>query len=298
MDKKIVIILVDYHGYKDTVECIESIEKCDYSNYRIVVVDNTSDSTYKLKSDSYMTEHADVIEADENLGFSGGNNIGIKYAQEKYNPDFYVLLNNDTIVTPEFLNELLIGYYSEENVGLVTGKITMYPETDKLWYGGSDFNQENCLTPMQGYGQKDVGEFDNSRKVTFATGCLWLFHKSLLDRVGLMDDRYFLYCEDVDYCLRVVNTGLSIIYWPKALIGHKESIATGKNSPRHQYYLLRNQLEIIRQYGKHKVKAYSVHLWIAWKGVLRGRRNFTDTFFACRDFFWWKLGKNKRYTSD
>ena len=98
MNNLTAIILVDYFGYKDTKECLESLVKMKNQNFKVIIVNNTPKKNAELLHDDFITRNAEIVESRENRGFSGGNNLGIKYAKEKYHPDFYMLLNNDTVV--------------------------------------------------------------------------------------------------------------------------------------------------------------------------------------------------------
>jgi len=295
------IILVDYYGYKDTKECLESLMRMHNQNFKIIIVNNTDEVNRFLLEDKFILNNADIVESGDNRGFSGGNNIGIRYAREKYNPDFFLLLNNDTIVDDNLLDELIKGYRSNQKIGLVTGKITRYPDTKKIWYGGGDYVKSMCSTKMRGYGQIDDGSYDNPEYVEFAPGCLFFFHKSLIDKIGYMDETYFLYCEDTDYGFRIIENGLKILYWPRAIVAHKESVSTGKGSPTHQYYYIRNKLLIISKFSQNikiKAQAFLYFSYITWKAVLRGRRDFEHTLRAYSDFFKGKVGKNIIYSKN
>lgn len=293
------IILIDYYGYNDTKECIDSLLKMNNHNYRVIIVNNTSKKNDQLLEDNFIVDNADIIESGDNRGFSGGNNIGIEYAAEKYKPEFYLLLNNDTIVDKHLLDELINGYRSDVGIGIVTGKITRYPNQKLIWYGGGDYFENICTTKMRGYGKPDDGSYNSPGYVGFAPGCLLFFHKSLIDKIGYMNEKYFLYCEDTDFGFNTMNSGLKILYWPKAIIAHKESISTGKGSPTHQYYYTRNKLYIIKKFGKNKIvkaHAYIRLSYIIWKDVFRGRRDFEHTSRAYMDFFRGKMGKNTLYS--
>lgn len=301
MNNLTAIILVDYFGYKDTKECLESLVKMKNQNFKVIIVNNTSGENAELSHDDFITHNAEIVESGENRGFSGGNNLGIKYAQEKYHPDFYMLLNNDTVVNENLLDQLIIGYNSEENVGLVTGKITRYPDTSKLWYAGGDYFEQICSTKMRGYGKIDDGSYDSPEYVGFAPGCLFFFPTFILDKIGYMQEDYFLYCEDTDYGFRIMASGLKLLYWPNAIVAHKESVSTGKGSPTHQYYYVRNKLVIISRFSKSilvKMRAYFAFSFMVWKDVIRGRRNFKYTADAYMDFFGKKLGKNIKYSKN
>ena len=126
MDKLVAIILVNYNGYRDTVNCVHSILLSEYKNYKIIVVDNASTNNEELKKDKFLNENTDLLFLDKNIGFSGGNNRGIEYAQKLYDPAYYLLLNNDTEIQDKALGELVETFERTENCGLATGKIFHY----------------------------------------------------------------------------------------------------------------------------------------------------------------------------
>ena len=238
-NENICIILVNYNGYDDTVECIKSIENSDYDNYKIILVDNGSKDKNKILNDNYINNAADVIISEENLGFSGGNNLGIKYAQEKYDPEYYLLLNNDTVITKDTISNLKKGFDFDSKAGIITGKIYYFSEPKTIWAAGGKFNFNTGIADQPELGKIDDGvQYENTCEVSFATGCTMLISKQVINTVGYLEESYFLYAEDTDYCCRVLNAGFKIIYVGKALIYHKVSASTGKQSNMQQYYML------------------------------------------------------------
>ena len=146
-NKMVCIILVNYNGYQDTRECVESILKCSYTNYKIIIVDNASKEIDNLKKDSFLNEHCEIIYSNVNNGFSDGNNIGIK-ASEKYVPDYALLLNNDTVVQPNFLDRLVEVAELNENAAIVTSYINYYYDKEKVWYNYGNYNKLVGYTTM------------------------------------------------------------------------------------------------------------------------------------------------------
>ena len=274
-NENICIILVNYNGYDDTVECIKSIENSDYDNYKIILVDNGSKDKNKILNDNYINNAADVIISEENLGFSGGNNLGIKYAQEKYDPEYYLLLNNDTVITKDTISNLKKGFDFDSKAGIITGKIYYFSEPKTIWAAGGKFNFNTGIADQPELGKIDDGvQYENTCEVSFATGCTMLISKQVINTVGYLEESYFLYAEDTDYCCRVLNAGFKIIYVGKALIYHKVSASTGKQSNMQQYYMFRNNCYIIKKYctiKEMKYEHYSLRvLYKAWRDFHKG----------------------------
>lgn len=249
MNKSVYIILVNFNGAKDTIECIKSLNNISYENFKIVVVDNKSFDEDKLKLKE-TGEDFHFIESDKNLGFAGGNNLGIKYAIDN-KADFVLLLNNDTMVRDNFLNELM--KYTEKNVGIVGPKILYYPEVSKIWFAGGRINWFKFIGEHYGEKQEDNGQFDKLKQVDFITGCCMLINCNVFEKVGLLPEGYFMYFEDVDFCVRVKELGYKLIYNPHSEIYHKVSISTGgEESPFIIQYANENRLKFMKKY-KNKV---------------------------------------------
>lgn len=230
------------------------------------------------------------IESAENLGFSGGNNIGIRKAIEN-EFDYVLLLNNDTTVEPDFLSILIGVATKKDNAGIVSGKIAFYSKPSHLWYGGGHMDEKlgggaherwNDLNP------EDTGEI---REVTFITGCLMLIPIEVVKKVGLLSEEYFLYAEDTDFCYKVLEAGYKLWFCENTLIYHKVSASTGATSATTQYYMVRNVLYLTKKYRTdyHKVNARFTYQTI--KDVIRGRKQFAPVKCAYRDYLKGNMGK-------
>lgn len=269
-------IIVNYNGYHDTVEAIASILKQSINLKKIIVVDNYSNGDdYKMLKVKYKEiDTVKIIKSNKNGGFSYGNNLGIQYALEHYKFSSILLVNNDTILDKHVNKELNEYYYSKNSwdlPGILTGKIYFYPEKDLLFSGGGGIHKLQGRGYNLGYGKKDTGEYNAEKKITFANGCLMFFHKNLIEKIGYLDEDYFLYSEDTDYSYRVQKAGLKIVYLPTVIIYHKSSRSTNKelannsllrfsNNYRNSknYYIERNQiLFVLKNYPIHE-KAISI----------------------------------------
>jgi len=255
----IFIILVNWNRAQDTIECIRSIESSDYPNFTTVVVDNGSldDSLSILKR---VNDKIILIESSQNLGFTGGNNLGINYALE-HNADYVLLLNNDAFIAPDALKKMAAVAESDSKIGMVTPKILYHPERDRIWSAGTKYYEWCMTTRLTGYGQKDVGQYDSECDLPFAVGCAMFIKKEVLSRVGLLDDDIFAVGEDVDYGMRAMRQGYRIRYVPTAVAWHKESVsAGGKDAPQYVYYQSRNMILIQRLWAKNILHLTLAHL--------------------------------------
>jgi len=290
LEPLVYIILVNYKGYADTIDCVNSLLKIEYANYKIVIVENASSDSDLFRKDQFLNDNTIILYSEENKGFSDGNNIGIEYAKQ-FNPDYFLLLNNDTIVEPLFLNELVKTAKKNKRTGIVTGKIYYYENRKKLWFSGGQYNRSN--------GKTSQVLFDNSVEeemiITFASGCLMLVSRECIQKVGLLDDNYFMYSEDADYCCRVCDAGMNIIWTPRCIIYHKVSASVGNNSLFQQYYITRNNFIMTRKFGDKKVKAYFVRLLQCLKDVLKGRLKIKVVVWAYWDFLKGKTGISPRF---
>jgi len=289
----IYIILLNYNGYEDTVECISSLESIDYDNYEIVIVDNCStDNSYKKFKEKYSELNYNILKSEYNCGFAGGNNIGIEFSLNN-GADYVLLLNNDTIVEKNFLKELVESIEKEKNSCVGIGKIYYFSDNKRIWYAGGKIDEYKGNSVHFGYNEIDNGKYDNERYVEFATGCFLLISKKIIEKVGLLNEDYFLYYEDTDYCYKMKEKGINIKYCPKSVIYHKISASTGRKSYLFQYYYLRNRLVFIKKHIKNirKLSAYFYVLLSTIKKLVTNQYKFRPIISGIIDYKHNKLGK-------
>lgn len=252
----VAIILVNYNGADDTIDCIKSLSEIKDIDYEIVVVDNcsTDNSVDKLRQSQEMYSFT-LLQAECNNGFSSGNNIGIKYAK---NANYYLLLNNDTVVEPDFLIKLIDEFQKNPKCGASISKILYYTQPDTIWYAGGNLNRRTARSEHYHFNEKNNACDTLSRKVTFASGCCLCVSKEAIETVGLLNEDFFLYEEDAEFCYRIIEAGFEIIYVPNSVIYHKVSASTGQGSPMSQFYTVRNKYYLIRLHfkGINKVISY------------------------------------------
>lgn len=236
----IYIIILNWNGYKDTIACIESIERITYKNYIILIVDNGStDESVKVFKTRFP--NVKLMENQINLGFAGGCNVGINYAL-KNNANYVLLLNNDTIVQCNFLSELVDISESDTQIGILSPLIYYANEPDVIWSSGANINYKSSYPFIDRRRLlKDKGQLKRNINVDTVTGCCMLIKKAVFASIGLLDPIYFLYTEDRDFCARVKKKGYSIYVIPNSKVWHKVSSSSGgEGNPLAVYYSTRN----------------------------------------------------------
>lgn len=239
MNNKVSIITVNYNGGTDTCDLIESLKQHENYPYELIVVDNGSASLedYTLLKENYPD--VKVIRSDKNLGFAGGNNIGIPYATGNY----LFFLNNDTIITRPILEILVKRLESDAQIGCVSPKTTFWPQSNKLQYAGATkMSYITLRNEFTGYMQEDDGRFDTPQETAFANGAAMMIRTADIQKFGLMVEHYFLYYEELDWCTFMHKAGFTIWYEPRAIVAHKESASVGLQSSLQVYYHTRNRL--------------------------------------------------------
>lgn len=270
MKPSVFIILVNFNGYEDTIKCIESLKNISYVNYDIVVVDNGSTVQPTNQQINYLKNNVILLDMKTNLGFSGGNNIGISYAK-MHGAEFVLLLNNDTTVEKNFLSILVQTALSNADVGIVGGKIRYYFEPNKIWFGGGTYDFDNGFVNHQRMNELDENSSTKIREITFMTGCLMLIPITVIDNIGLLDESFFLYAEDTEFSCRVLKKGYKIIYCEDSIIYHKVSSSTKAGSFNSQYYNVRNNLYVAKKYCNNIFKSYRT-LGLFWIKLLFKRK--------------------------
>lgn len=235
---QISIVTVNYNGFADTCELIESLQQYATFSYELIVVDNAS-----VKDESTLIRNlypsVTCIRSEKNLGFAGGNNLGIKEAKG----DFIFLLNNDTYITDDSLISLTHFLESHPQAGAVSPKIKFAEFPDEIQFAGySDLSAITQRNHSIGFGEKDEGQYDNPTQTYFLHGAAMMIPRNLIEKVGLMSEIFFLYYEELDWCKRIRENGYELWYVPTATIYHKESKSVGQKSALKNFYMTRNRL--------------------------------------------------------
>jgi GT2 family glycosyltransferase len=244
----VVVIILNWNGLADTLECLESLACLDYPNHKVVVVDNGSvDGSVLVIRGRFPG--VTIIENGENLGYAGGNNVGLRYALAQ-GAEYALLLNNDTVVDPAFLHILVDAAEADPTVGIVGPTIYYHERPGVIWSAGGAIDWQRGSTRMVGLDERDEGQFGQvSRTVDFVTGCAILVRRAVLEQAGLLDERFFAYYEESEWCVRASRAGFKIIHIPLAHIWHRISPAAQADSPLVHYYMTRNRLLFLKATG-------------------------------------------------
>jgi GT2 family glycosyltransferase len=240
----ISLITVNYNQAVVTCDMLDSTRSLTYPRFEIIVVDNGSaeDPTERIRQGNYP--NVTVVVSPDNLGFSGGNNLGISHAQG----DYLFLLNNDTFVTPNLLELLLDPFLKDPAVGVTCPKIRFHDQPTIIQYAGyRPLNEYMGQTWAVGLMEPDQGQHDQSGPTYFAHGAAMMVSRTVLERAGTLDDSFFLYYEELDWSARIRRAGFQIYYRAEALIYHRESMSVGKANAMKVYYHTRNRLWFMRR---------------------------------------------------
>lgn len=249
MNASVYIIILNWNDWQTTAECVESCRKLTYPDFCILVVDNGSsdDSEARLRE---RIPDLEILQAGSNLGFAGGNNVGIHRAMQEQ-ADFVWLLNNDTIVDAECLAKMLQAAVKDDRIGMVGSKIYYHHAPDTLWFCGGEIDLAGGgQTHHFGKDEQDRATFDEQQETGYITGCSILARRQMIEEIGLLEEAYFLYYEDADWCLRARQKGWRLVYQPEARLWHKEGAQVKKvYSDRFIYYFLRNRFFFVRRFA-------------------------------------------------
>ena len=244
MDIALSIITINYNGLADTCALIDSIPLNDDS-LEVIVIDNAS------KADEATTiqqsyPQVRVIKSDKNLGFAGGNNLGIKAAHGKY----LFFLNNDTLLRPQTsdFRHLISRLGADEKIGAVCPKIRFAWGSNPIQFAGyTPLSPITMRNRAIGFGEEDNGQYDKAHPTPYAHGAAMMVKREVIEKASLMPECYFLYYEELDWSMMIRRAGYEIWYEPTCTVYHKESQATGQNSPLRTYYITRNRLLFVKR---------------------------------------------------
>lgn len=281
---RVAIVILNWNGWRHTIECLESVFRLDYGNFRVVLCDNASTDgsvakihdwlSGRLSSElpaapqlrrlvdpparkpirmvEYVAPLTDISAAADdaplilirnatNAGFAGGTNVGLQYVESRQDFDLVWILNNDIVVAPDALTNLVERLMESDTIGAVGPTLFEYHAPDMVQIAGG-----GTFDPWRGF-PRNVTRTD-ARDLDYVTGGSLLMRVDTLRRIGMIDERFFMYGEDVDFSLRMQAAGLRLAYAPASKVWHKGSAAMGYDNPRHDYYTVRNNLFLVKKY--------------------------------------------------
>lgn len=299
---KVFIVVLNWNGKKDTLECLQSIEKLDTFQHElnVVLVDNAStdgsiSAFKKLKPENFSLK---ILESKKNLGFAGGNNLGIKYALG-YEGDYILILNNDTTVSSDLLIQFIKEAEENPRAGIFSPKIYFapgfefhkerYKKEDKgrvIWYSGGKIDWNNVYGFSRGVDEVDSGQYDKVEETDFATGTCMFISRKVLKEVGMFDEKYFMYYEDTELSVRAKKAEFKVMYVPGATLWHKVARSSAIGSELNDYFTTRNRMLFGIKYAKLRTKIALVKESI--KLLLNGRK---WQKVGIKDFYLSRFGK-------
>ena len=295
---KVAVIILHLKGIPCLVDCIVSLNKITYQNFNIIIAHNGPKSKVLLDALAPISRHiTKVIDMGANIGFTEANNVGIRYALRN-GAEYILLLNDDTEVASDFLTKLIDIAESRPDAGMLGPIIYYYDRPDKVWFAGGRFNPETCMAATTGFNKAVQCEDSVPIESDFVTGCALLVKRKAIEKIGLLDERIFIYCEDLDWGLRLIKAGLKSLVVPDARIWHKVSITVGGlDSPFTIYHKTRSRLLMAKLYAPESL--YKLHrkffrdiAWLLFKSHGQSRiKKAMACLLAMIDYHTGKTGK-------
>ena len=247
---KVYVIILTWNRVDAVISCLISLNSLRYENFEVVVVDNHSeDGTVQRLQEIFPK--LDLIVNERNLGYTGGNNLGIQYALQK-GADYVLLLNNDSIVHPNLINELVAVAESDSTIAVVGPKNMKSPTSRVIWAAWGEITYGPTLTNVHGSNRLDSSKYRQVRDVDQVIGCGYMWRREALMDIGLLDTNFFGYHEDVDWCYRARKSGWRVVYVGTAIVYHQGSLSTNPMFSQCipvMYFLGRNAILFARKHG-------------------------------------------------
>jgi len=234
---KVAVVILNFKVKEETLKCVASVEKSDYHDIEIIVVDNNSGDG--IEEELPKNNKTVFIQSNDNLGYTGGNNLGIRRALED-KADYIFILNPDTEVTHTTISSLVIE--SEKEQAVIIGPKILFGDRKTIWYAGGLLDLANVLGGHRGVDELDKGQYNKVEETEFVTGGAMFVKSEVFEKVGLFDEKYFMYLEDSDLCFKAKKMGFKILYNPKAVVYHENAKSAGLGSPLQDYFITRNRM--------------------------------------------------------
>jgi len=297
---RIFVVILNWNRPDDTIKCLESVYKLSVAGFQllVVVVDNgsTDDSIDRIQKSKVIKQKLkfEIIRNRENLGFAGGNNVGLRHALDN-GADYVLVLNNDTRVDPDLLIQMIEVAKKYPELGIASPKIYFeegfefhkkrYIKSDLgniLWYAGGEIDWDNVYGKTRGVDEVDKRQYDKIEETDFGTGTCMLINVKALERVGLFGEKYFMYFEDVDLSVRMKKKGWKVIYVPRARLWHKVAQSSRIGSNLNDYYITRNRLLFGYRYARIRTKLalFRESMRFVWSGRDTQKKGVVDFYLG------------------
>jgi GT2 family glycosyltransferase len=288
-EPRVSIVILNWNSYEVTRDCLLSLRKMDYRNSEVVLVDNGSvDGSPRQLLEGFPEIR--LIRNETNLGFAAGCNVGMRDALRR-GTDYILLLNNDTIVATDFLSQLVRVAEADEKIGALSPKILFFDRPDRLNYAGGDHRRWRLFPKMIGLRHLDDGKYNKVREVSFLTGCAMLIKADVVRKIGVLEEVYFHFYEDIEWSLRVLKAGYKAMYVPAAVLWHKEHYVTNKNQDDGfiEFYLARANMIFARKHVPLRLWPFKMPFFAAWmifRTLVFGYRRDWQKVWSLYKGFW------------
>ena len=237
MIQKVAVVILNFKVKEEIKKCIRSVQSSTYKDLEIIVVDNYSQDELEKEISSFDDVY--FYQTNKNLGYTGGNNIGIKIALN-LGVDYILILNPDTTIDKKCIENLVKGI--EKNKAGIVGPKIYFSGTKTIWYAGGVMDLANVIGRHRGVDEKDLGQYEKEEETDYITGAAILIKSNVIKKIGLFDENFFLYYEDSDYCMRAKKAGFKNFYIPNAIVFHDNAKSSGLGSPLQDYFITRNRM--------------------------------------------------------
>jgi hypothetical protein len=295
MNDLVTIITINYKQNNYTIDCIKSILKSDYPNFKIVLIDNgpTNEDHENLKKRLPYDDRVLLVKSVDNIGYVGGVNLGLEIGS-KYNPDYFMIMNNDTIIDEKAITELITTCKSYNNKAIVTGKVYEFDNPQVLQYVGSKLINNNILKyDFIESDSIDKGRFNHICERDMIDDIFWLFNKKLFSDIGYYSNDFWFNGESTDYALRARNNGYKLVYTPYAKIWHKGSLSIGGRDGNPRYAYLRTKASIILRYKHLSLKNFIKYVILLMKSSIISLLKSYYLFIIYNDNNYFKYANSK-----
>jgi GT2 family glycosyltransferase len=242
----VLVIIINWNLKDDTVTCLESVDKTGYP-CQIIVVDNGSQDD-SVEHITRRFPHVKMLALPRNTGFAAACNLALREGLNEHTP-YVLLLNNDTVVHPDFFTELVHAAEAHPQAGILGPKVYSAVEPSQLWHAGARRRRWVLAAVDLGRNQRDNGQFERIRQVDYIFGCSMFIRRQVFEQIGVLDPGYFLYLEDMDFCLRAQAAGYHLLFVPQAKMWHRGSASTAQNPALRKYHLVRSTLYFLRKHA-------------------------------------------------
>lgn len=262
MSSRVAVVIVNWNLEDKTLRCLQSVQQQTIP-CRAILVDNGSQDN-SVDAIKRQNPNLELIQFQENQGFARACNAAIRRALSDPNCEFILLLNNDAEIHPQAVGHLLQIADASPEAGILGPKIYDMCEPGRLWYAGARRRRLVLAATGTGRGERDNGQYDRLRRVDYVFGAAMLVRREVFNSIGLLDERFFLYLEDLDFCLRAEEAGFSILFVPQAHVWHYGSASTKDNKAMRRFHLVQSTGRFLR---KHRSGTYGIPVLLFWLAV-------------------------------